>query len=130
MIIGVPKEIKTEEWRVALTPAGTKALMEKGHKILIEKGAGTASGFSDDEYSEVGASLQEDKKNIFNEAKMIVKEKEPLPSEFDLFREGQILFTYLHLAANKNLTLFLLKGFLTSSQDERAKDRCWMLDAG
>ncbi len=122
MIIGVPKEIKTEEWRVALTPAGTKALMEKGHKILIEKGAGTASGFSDDEYSEVGASLQEDKKNIFNEAKMIVKVKEPLPSEFDLFREGQILFTYLHLAANKNLTLFLLKRKIVGVAYETAKD--------
>ena len=123
MIIGLPKEIKEEEWRVALTPAGIKALVDRGHKVLVERGAGTASGFSDSEYEEVGAKLIPDKKSIFDKAEMIVKVKEPLPSEFDLLREGQILFTYLHLAADKNLTLALLKKGIVGIAYETVQDR-------
>jgi alanine dehydrogenase len=87
MIIGVPKEIKKEEWKVALIPAGAKALVDRGHKVLVEKGAGIASGFSDNEYQEAGAKLISDKRSLFDEADMIVKVKEPLSSEFDLFHE-------------------------------------------
>lgn len=122
MIIGVPKEIKQEEWRVAITPAGTKSLVERGHEVLMEEGAGIASGFPDSEYQEVGAKLVSDKKSLFNKAQMIVKVKEPLPSEFDLFREGQILFTYLHLAADKNLTLTLLKKGIIGIAYETVED--------
>jgi len=122
MIIGLPKEIKEEEWRVALTPAGTKALVDRGHKVLVEKGAGIASGFSDDEYQKTGARLISDKKSLFDEADMIVKVKEPLPSEFDLFHEEQILFTYLHLAADKNLTLALLKKGIVGIAYETVED--------
>lgn len=122
MIIGVPKEIKNEEWRVALTPAGTKALIDRGHKVLLEEGAGLASGFSDSEYQEVGAILTPDKRALFEQAQMIVKVKEPLPSEFELLREGQIFFTYLHLAADKNLTLALLKRGIVGVAYETVED--------
>ncbi len=122
MIIGLPKEIKEEEWRVALTPAGAKALVERGHEVLMEKGAGIASGFSDSEYQEVGVKLASDKKSLFDEAEMIVKVKEPLPSEVDLFHKDQILFTYLHLAANKNLTLALLKKGIVAIAYETVED--------
>jgi len=109
MIIGVPREIKKAEFRVAITPAGTKTLCDAGHKVLIEKGAGEGSGFLDDEFQKVGAEIIEDKKKLFDEAELILKVKEPLPEEYDLFHEGQVLFAYLHLAADKRLTQALLK---------------------
>jgi len=123
MIIGVPKEIKEGEWRIALTPAGTKTLVDRGHKVLIEQGAGLASGFSDSEYEKVGAKLIADKKSIFDGAEMIVKVKEPLPSEFDLFQNEQILFTYLHLAADKNRTLALLEKGVIAVAYETVEDQ-------
>jgi len=109
MVIGVPREIKKYEYRVALTPAGARALRESGHRILIEKGAGEGSGFSDEEFANMGAEIITEKRKLFEEAEFIVKVKEPLPEEYDLFHEEQILFTYLHLAADKNLTQALLK---------------------
>ena len=109
MIIGVPKEIKKAEYRIAATPAGVKALCDAGHRVLVEKGAGEGSGFSDEEFQKAGAEIIEYKKKLFDDAKLILKVKEPLPEEYELFHEGQILFTFLHLAADKSLTETLLK---------------------
>ncbi|PTV97751.1 alanine dehydrogenase [Halanaerobium saccharolyticum] len=104
MIIAVPKEIKNNENRVALTAAGTEILKKAGHQILIEKNAGKGSGISDQDYKEAGAEILADKKELFDRAEMIIKVKEPLKEEYNLFKEGQILFTYLHLAADQELT--------------------------
>lgn len=109
MIIGVPKEIKNNENRVGLTPAGAHALTAQGHKVLVEKGAGTGSGFTDQDYLAVGAGIWEDKIQLFEQADMIIKVKEPLPAEYALFHEGQILYTYLHLAPEPALTQALLE---------------------
>lgn len=114
MIIGVSKEIKNNENRVGLTPAGAEALVKAGHKVLVEMGSGLGSGFADEDYTAVGAELISDKKQLFDTSEMIVKVKEPLPSEYDLFHEGQLLFTYLHLAAEPELTEALLKHKVTS----------------
>ena len=108
MIIGVAKEIKNNENRVGLTPAGADALVKAGHKVLIEKSAGVGSGFEDESYTAVGAEIVADKKKIFDDSEMIVKVKEPLEPEYGLFHEGQILFTYLHLAPEPALTKALL----------------------
>lgn len=114
MIIGVSKEIKNNENRVGLTPAGVEALVRAGQRVLVEAGCGLGSGFADESYSAVGAEILLDKKQLFDEAEMIVKVKEPLPSEYDLFHDGQLLFTYLHLAAEPELTEALLKHKVTS----------------
>jgi len=107
MIIGVPKEIKAEEFRVGLTPIGVQDCTKDGHTILIETSAGAGSGFSDEEYRKAGAEII-DKQTLFQKADLIVKVKEPLASEYDLFRDEQSLFTYLHLAPNPELTRLLL----------------------
>ncbi len=109
MRIGVVKEIKNNEFRVGMTPAGVHALVEAGHEVLVEKGAGEGSFIPDEEYAAVGAQIIEDKQKLFDDSDMIVKVKEPLPEEYDLFHEGQILFTYLHLAAESELTESMLK---------------------
>jgi len=109
MIIGVPREIKKAEYRVAVTPSGVRTLSEAGHKVFLEKKAGEGSGFFDEEFKKAGAKIIEDKIKLFNEAELILKVKEPLPEECHLFHQGQILFTFLHLAADKNLTQALLK---------------------
>lgn len=109
MIIGVPREIKNNEYRVALVPAGVRLLVEKGHHVLVEKAAGEGSGISDDEYHRAGAETKETAKDVFSEAEMVLKVKEPLPEEYELFHEGQILFTYLHLAPAPELTRALLR---------------------
>ena len=109
MIIGVPKEIKSNENRVAIVPAGVEALKRKGHSVYIEKGAGLGSGFSDEDYTSVGAEILETAKEVFLKADMILKVKEPLEPEYDLFKDGQLLFTYLHLAAEPKLADALLK---------------------
>lgn len=109
MIIGVPKEIKNNEYRVAMVPSGARALIENGHKVLVERSAGEGSGISDEEYLQVGAEVRQAAKAIFEEAEMIVKVKEPLPQEYDLLHEGQMLFTYLHLASALELTKALLR---------------------
>jgi alanine dehydrogenase len=108
MIIGVPKEIKNGEKRVAMIPQSVDALVSHHHRVLVEKGAGEGSGFSDHEYQKAGATLIERAKDIWNEADMTVKVKEPLEPEFPLMKPNQILFTYLHLAADRDLTLKLL----------------------
>ena len=109
MIISVIKEIKNNENRVGLTPAGSEALVRAGHTVLVEKSAGVGSGFTDEAYMATGAQIVEDKKELFDRADMIIKVKEPLPPEYDLFHEGQILYTYLHLAPEPELTDALLR---------------------
>lgn len=107
MIIGCPKEIKIQEYRAGITPSNAKAYIESGHKVYVENNLGDAIGFSDDEYAKAGAIIA-DKKTIFDKSDMIIKVKEPLESEYEYFKEGQILFTYLHLAANEKLTKMLI----------------------
>ncbi len=101
MNIGLIKEIKVHEYRVGLTPDCVRAYVNAGHKVFVEKSAGVGAGFSDEEYVSKGALIVEDKKKIFDDSDMIIKVKEPLPQEYDFFREGQILYTYLHLAADR-----------------------------
>lgn len=104
MIIGVPKEIKDNENRVAITPAGVKALKRDGHQIFIQKSAGMGSGITDQEYLDAGAVILGESEEIFQKADMIMKVKEPLPSEYSFIKEGQIVFTYFHFAASRELT--------------------------
>jgi len=109
MKIGLIREIKKEEYRVALTPLTAKEYIEKGHEVIVEAHAGEGSGFSDKEYVSVGCKIEKNKKTVFDKTDMLIHVKEPLPEEYDLFHEGQILYTYLHLAANKILTEALIK---------------------
>jgi len=114
MIIGVPKEIKEQEQRVALLPSAASQLTRRGHSVVVQKNAGIGSGYPDEEYAKAGAEIVDQAKDVFARADMIVKVKEPLEAEFPLLRKGQILFTYLHLAASKSLTEALLKSGVTA----------------
>ena len=114
MVIGVPKEIKEQEQRIALVPSAAELLTKRGHTVLVEKSAGVGSGYPDEEYRKAGAEIVDLANDVFARADMIVKVKEPLPAEFPLLRKGQILFTYLHLAASKALTDALLKSGVTA----------------
>lgn len=114
MIVGIPKEIKDHEYRVSLTPDGAAVLTRAGHEVLIEPSAGQGSGFGDEEYREAGASIAGSKDEVFKHAELIVKVKEPLLSECRLFRPGQVLFTYLHLASLSDLTKMLLERKITA----------------
>ena len=114
MIIGVPKEIKEQEYRVALLPSGAYQLIKRGHEVLVEHGAGLGAGYPDSEYETAGAKLLDSHAEIFQHAELVVKVKEPLPSEFKLLRRDQILFTYLHLAANRSLTEALMQSGVTA----------------
>ncbi len=109
MIVGVPKEIKTKEFRVALTPAGVTELVSHGHQVIIEKQAGIGAGFADEAYVEAGAHILATPKEVFGRADMILKVKEPQPVEFELIREGQIVFTYFHFSASKSLAQAMLE---------------------
>ena len=113
MIIGVPKEIKEQEQRVALLPSAAEQLTKRSHTVLVEKNAGIGSGYPDADYKKAGAEVVDLANDVWAKAEMIVKVKEPLPAEFPLLRKGQILFTYLHLAASKPLTEALLKSGVT-----------------
>ncbi len=108
MIIGVPKEIKDSEYRVAMVPAGVEILTKAGHTVLIETGAGRGTGIADEEYAQAGARILPDARNVWAEADMIVKVKEPLPQEYPLIRRGQVIFTYFHFAADEGLTRAML----------------------
>jgi alanine dehydrogenase len=114
MLIGVPKEIKNNENRVAMTPAGVHELVARSHQVLIETSAGVGSGFSDEEYVAAGATLAASAKEVWDRADMIVKVKEPVAPEYSLMRKGQILFTYLHLAASRECTEALVKSGTTA----------------
>ena len=108
MKIGVPKEIKPQENRVALIPAGVDAFIRAGHEVFIEENAGAGSNFTDDEYVKSGAKMLKTSKGVFDAADMIIKVKEPVPSEYDLLKKDQILFTYFHMAPNPEMTRVLL----------------------
>ncbi len=109
MLIGIPKEIKNDEYRVGLLPVGAEELTRAGHRVLIEAGAGAGSGLSDDEYVRHGAEMVATAEEVYGQAEMIVKVKEPQPAECRLLRRGQIVFTYFHLAADRKLTEDLLQ---------------------
>jgi alanine dehydrogenase len=109
MIVGIPKEIKKHEYRVGITPGGVKEVVKRNHKVLVQKEAGVGSGITDEEYKVAGAVIGATAKDIYDQAEMIMKVKEPLPEEYDLIRENQILYTYLHLAPAPDLTKALLK---------------------
>jgi alanine dehydrogenase len=109
MLIGVPKEIKTNENRVALLPVGASTLIQNGHKVVVETNAGVGSGFSDEDYKAVGAQIAPSAKEVFANVEMIMKVKEPIEKEYKLIREGQIVFTYFHFAASKELTEAMMK---------------------
>lgn len=114
MIVGIPKEIKDHEYRVALLPSAAYQLIKRGHQVLVERGAGAGAGYPDADYEQAGATIMPDHRAIFEKSGMIVKVKEPLQAEYSLLRPGQILFTYLHLAAGRGLTEALLKSGVTA----------------
>lgn len=114
MIIGVPKEIKSSENRIGMTPAGVYSLKQKGHELLVETNAGLGSGFADEEYVKVGAKIIESAQEVYQSSDMIVKVKEPQPHEVDMMKEGQVLLTYLHLAAEPELTKRLMEKKITA----------------
>jgi alanine dehydrogenase len=109
MIVGILKEIKAEENRVCMTPAGVEVMRQNGHEVLVEKNSGMGSGFDNKAYKSSGAEIVNTPKEIFKRAKMVMHVKEPLPAEYDLIRKDQIIFTYLHLAAAEELTRVLIK---------------------
>ncbi|MCY9373991.1 alanine dehydrogenase [Bacillus spizizenii] len=121
MIIGVPKEIKNNENRVALTPGGVSQLISNGHRVLVETGAGLGSGFENEAYESAGAEIIADPKQVWD-AEMVMKVKEPLPEEYVYFREGLVLFTYLHLAAEPKLTQALKDKGVTAIAYETVSD--------
>ena len=123
MIVGLPKEIKDNEYRVGLTPAGVRALSDGGHKVIVEKTAGDGSGFDDALYQKAGAEILNTADDVWSKADMIVKVKEPIAPEYPRMREGQLLFTYLHLAPDKKLTDELLKRKVTGIAYETITDR-------
>jgi alanine dehydrogenase len=114
MRVGIPTEIKNNEFRVAVTPAGVHALASHGHEVLVQAGAGLGSAITDAQYRAAGATLIEEAKTVWGEAEMILKVKEPVAEEYALMRQGQVLFTYLHLAADRELTEVLLNRGVTA----------------
>ena len=108
MTIGVPKEVKADENRVGLVPVGVETLVERGHRVVVQKGAGIESGALDEEYEAAGAQIALESKEVYSRSELIVKVKEPLPAEYARIREEQILFTYFHFAANEGLTRAIL----------------------
>ena len=126
MIVGIPREVKDNEYRVAATPEGVRELTHAGHEVVVESGAGVGSALPDDQFEAAGARILADADAVFGSADMVMKVKEPQPQEYERFREGQVLFTYLHLAADKALTEFLLERKVASvayetvqSEDDR-----------
>src|SRR6478752_7593921 len=123
MIVGVPKEIKSHEYRVALLPVGADELRRTGNQVLVERGAGLGSGIRDEEYEKAGATIITDRAEIWARADMIIKVKEPQPEEFPLIRENQILFTYFHFAADERLTRSILESGASAIAYETLQDR-------
>ncbi len=109
MVVGIPKEVKIEEYRVSMVPSGIRALKEGNHRVLVQKGAGEGSGISDEEFRLAGAEIIDDPAEVYGRAEMIVKVKEPLPQEYSLLRPGQIVYAYFHLAPAPELTAVLLE---------------------
>jgi alanine dehydrogenase len=123
MRVGIPREVKNHEYRVGMIPAGVHALVQAGHEVIVESGAGRGSGIEDDEYRVAGAAILEHAAEVWSTAEMVVKVKEPLPPEYELMQDGQILFTYLHLAPLPELTSALLERRVTGIAYETITDR-------
>jgi alanine dehydrogenase len=123
MLVGVPREIKQDEYRVAMLPVGVEELTRAGHRVLVERGAGLGSGISDDEYRENGADIIEEAADVFAQAELVVKVKEPQPQEYPLLRRGQVLFTYLHFAASESLTRSVLETGVTAAAYETLRGK-------
>ena len=122
MLIGIPKERKIHEYRIAVTPQTVKVLVKRGHNVLIERGAGLGSGFPDEDFLAVGADLADSDIEVFAKSKLIVKVKEPLPEEFELIQSDKIIFTFLHLAANKELLDVLVRSQSTAIAYETVQE--------
>ncbi len=122
LVVGVPKEIKTHEYRVAMIPVGVEELTRAGHTVLIQAGAGQGSGISDDQYADHGAEIVPDAAAVWERADLVVKVKEPLPTEWPLMRSGQIVFTYFHFAADESLTRAVMQSGITAIAYETIRD--------
>jgi alanine dehydrogenase len=122
MIVGVPKEIKTDEYRVAMIPVGVEELTRAGHRVVVQAGAGQGSGIADDDYARHGAEIVPSAEAVWQRADMIVKVKEPLPKEWPLMRRGQIVFTYFHFAADEKLTRAVMQSGITAVAYETMRD--------
>ncbi len=122
MIIGVPKEVKDQEYRVSMVPAGVKSLMDAGHRVLVQKNAGVGSGIPDEDYLDVGAEMPETIEEVYNASELIVKVKEPIDRECELLSEGQAIYTFLHLAPMDDLTQKLLDKDITAIAYETITD--------
>jgi alanine dehydrogenase len=123
MRVGVPKEVKSDEYRVALMPVGAETLSKAGHEVFVEAQTGVASGFPDDEYVKAGAKILPNAREIFERAEMIIKVKEPQPAEIGMFRPGQVVFTYFHFAASQELTQACLESGIVAIAYETIKDK-------
>lgn len=123
MKVGVPKEIKSDEYRIAMTPAGAEAMVKAGHEVFVETMGGVGSGFSDDQYTAVGAKIVPTAAEVFKTADMIVKVKEPQPSEISMFKPGQVVFTYFHFAASRELTQACMEAQIVAIAYETIEDR-------
>jgi alanine dehydrogenase len=123
MRVGVPKEIKSDEYRVAMMPVGVELLTRAGHEVIVEADAGVGSGFADDDYRKAGAKIVQDAKEIFDHAELLVKVKEPMPNEIGMFRPAQIVFTYFHFAASQELTQGCLESEIVAIAYETIKDK-------
>ena len=126
MLVGVPREIKNHEYRVAITPAGVREFINHGHKVIVETGAGNGSAISDDAYKSAGAEIVATAAEVWSRAEMILKVKEPIAQEYPLMRQGQVLFTYLHLAASKDCTDALIKSGITAIAYETVDDNGYL----
>lgn len=122
MIVGIPKEIKGDEYRVALLPVGVEMLCERGHRVLVERGAGCGSGYEDEQYQAAGATLVDEPEGVFAKSEMIVKVKEPIADELGMLRRGQTVFTYFHFAADRGLTDACLAAGITAVAYETLTD--------
>lgn len=122
MIVGVPREIKQDEYRVSMLPVGVELLVADGHQVLVEKGAGVGSGFEDTQYIEAGAKIIDDHSEIFASTEMVIKVKEPVGEEYPMLRQNQIVFTYFHFAANRELTQACLDAKITALAYETLTD--------
>jgi alanine dehydrogenase len=123
MRVGVPKEVKPDEYRIAMLPVGAELMKKNGHEVFVETQAGVGSGFSDDDYAKAGATIVPSAAEVFEKAEMIVKVKEPQPQEISRFRPGQIIFTYMHFAADKELTQGCMESEIVAIAYETIKDK-------
>ena len=123
MRVGVPKEVKPDEYRIAMLPVGAELMRKNGHEVYVETQAGVGSGFSDDDYAKAGATIVPTAAEVFEKAEMIVKVKEPQPQEISRFRPGQIVFTYMHFAADKELTQGCMESEIVAIAYETIKDK-------